>query len=192
MIAGLKRWVAMPGCGRLLLAIGLLAGCAQQPAEKFGQAETLVATFLDICGTLDDGAIATRSRAFGFAAQPAGPPAPYKRLDETERVYVRAAGPSRSMLRWSARDGECSLAATDADPQSVTTELKAAGARIDAAPVPVGLAQPNSGARIAVAYREPSRLVFMGVNERQGPKPLVVLVARAEAIPPPAQAPGKR
>jgi hypothetical protein len=185
----------MPGRVRLLWVFGLLAGCAQQPADKFGQAapraETLVATFLDLCGRLDEPTIAARSRALGFAAQPAGPPAPFKRLDETERVYVRAAGPSRSMLRWSARDGECSLAANDADPQSVTTELKAAGQRIDAAPVPVGGTQPN-GARIAVAYREPSRLVFMGVNERQGPKPLVVLVARAEAIPPPAQGPAKR
>ena len=96
------------------------------------------------------------------------------------------------MLRWAPGQGECSLAASTADPDAVANALQAEATRVAGDRISVGAALAN-GMRIAVAYRTPAtaarKLVFLGIQDRAERRPLVVLVARAESAMPPAGTP---
>jgi hypothetical protein len=181
--------------GVLAFGLALLAACAP-PGDKFAAppapaAEALVGTFLSLCGTLEDGAVAAAAGAQGFLPQT--PPAEAKPLEPEARVWLRQTGHARAMLRWSPGAGECSLAASASDPAAVAAALQAEETRVAGDRVALDAALPN-GTRIAIAYRTPAqppqRLVFMGVQERPERRPLVVLVARAEPATPPAPKPG--
>jgi len=184
-------------CGHWTLAASfvLLAGCAPQ-ADKFAvpsgpdQPTALLDTFLSVCASLEDRAVADAAAALGFVPQPA--PAESKRFDGDERVWLRQSGRSRAMLRWAPGQGECSLAASTADPDAVAIALQAEATRVAGDRISVGAALAN-GTRIAVAYRTPAtaprKLVFLGIQERAERRPLVVLVARAESAMPPAGTP---
>jgi len=177
----------------LLLGVG---GCARQPAGgdaaatgDAGRAERLAGEFFSICGTLDGAAIAAQSRALGFV-----PGSRNMRLgrvqDENARIFVREAGAARAMVRWSARDGECTLGTNDAEPQAAAQAVRR---RLEADPrgafaaltVP---AEMPTGWDFAGAYRSTprppetglARLVTVTFNDQRPPQQLVALAVRQQ------------